>query len=204
MAHVYARPHHMLQTEEEVLDIVEDDPSTSTREIARQVKMSNPIKALNEHFNYNVKLAKALQQLLTPNDIRLIAKFLERKMIGLWIDKLLDMDKTMEQMVIRSDYMWFILARKSREPFSKLPPAELVPLKKFVELKFIEKFESETLFFYAEISAPRAFPLHVYEYVLIMNEPNMVYIDNRNNCTNKIPEKENSATATSCSSVAKR
>ncbi|KAJ8976078.1 hypothetical protein NQ317_002191 [Molorchus minor] len=37
MAHVYARPHHMLQTEEEVLDIVEDDPSTSTREIARQV-----------------------------------------------------------------------------------------------------------------------------------------------------------------------
>ncbi|KAJ8975039.1 hypothetical protein NQ317_008979 [Molorchus minor] len=38
MAHVYARPHHMLQTEEEVLDIVEDDPSTSTREIARQEK----------------------------------------------------------------------------------------------------------------------------------------------------------------------
>ncbi|KAJ8985934.1 hypothetical protein NQ317_010691 [Molorchus minor] len=37
MAHVYARPHHMLQTEEEVLGIVEDDPSTSTREIARQV-----------------------------------------------------------------------------------------------------------------------------------------------------------------------
>ncbi|KAJ8978030.1 hypothetical protein NQ317_013558 [Molorchus minor] len=37
MAHVYARPHHMLQTEEEVLGIVEDDPSTSTREIARQL-----------------------------------------------------------------------------------------------------------------------------------------------------------------------
>ncbi|KAJ8981212.1 hypothetical protein NQ317_014780 [Molorchus minor] len=35
-----ARPHHMLQTEEEVLDIVEDDPSTSTREIARQVNVS--------------------------------------------------------------------------------------------------------------------------------------------------------------------
>ncbi|KAJ8974744.1 hypothetical protein NQ317_005939, partial [Molorchus minor] len=34
--HVYARPHHMLQTEEEVLGIVEDDPLTSTREIARQ------------------------------------------------------------------------------------------------------------------------------------------------------------------------
>ncbi|KAJ8978881.1 hypothetical protein NQ317_008496 [Molorchus minor] len=31
------RPDHMLQTEEEVLDIVEDDPSTSTREIARQM-----------------------------------------------------------------------------------------------------------------------------------------------------------------------
>ncbi|KAJ8972079.1 hypothetical protein NQ317_007855 [Molorchus minor] len=40
VAHVYARPHHMLQTEEEVLDIVEDDPSTSTREIARQVNVS--------------------------------------------------------------------------------------------------------------------------------------------------------------------
>ncbi|KAJ8978051.1 hypothetical protein NQ317_015232 [Molorchus minor] len=40
MAHVYARPQHMLQTEEEVLDIVEDDPSTSTREIARQVNVS--------------------------------------------------------------------------------------------------------------------------------------------------------------------
>ncbi|KAJ8980597.1 hypothetical protein NQ317_018725 [Molorchus minor] len=35
MAHAYSRPHHMLQTEEEVLDIVEDDPLTSTREIAR-------------------------------------------------------------------------------------------------------------------------------------------------------------------------
>ncbi|KAJ8984500.1 hypothetical protein NQ317_014590 [Molorchus minor] len=31
MAHVYARPHHMLQTEDEVLEIVEDDPSTSTK-----------------------------------------------------------------------------------------------------------------------------------------------------------------------------
>ncbi|KAJ8977434.1 hypothetical protein NQ317_009687 [Molorchus minor] len=42
MAHVYARPHHMLQTEEEVLDIVEDDPSTSTREIARQLCLEWP------------------------------------------------------------------------------------------------------------------------------------------------------------------
>ncbi|KAJ8979420.1 hypothetical protein NQ317_002200 [Molorchus minor] len=32
-----ARRLHMLQTKEEVLDIVEDDPSTSTREIARQI-----------------------------------------------------------------------------------------------------------------------------------------------------------------------
>ncbi|KAJ8964255.1 hypothetical protein NQ317_004833 [Molorchus minor] len=38
---MYARPHHMLQTEEEVLDIVEDDPSTSTREIARQWSYTN-------------------------------------------------------------------------------------------------------------------------------------------------------------------
>ncbi|KAJ8973097.1 hypothetical protein NQ317_008189 [Molorchus minor] len=38
--------HHMLQTEEEVLDIVEDDPSTSTREIARQVYIE-ALKAFN-------------------------------------------------------------------------------------------------------------------------------------------------------------
>ncbi|KAJ8980945.1 hypothetical protein NQ317_001208 [Molorchus minor] len=35
-----ARPRHMLQTEEGILDNVEDDPSTSTREIARQVNVS--------------------------------------------------------------------------------------------------------------------------------------------------------------------
>ncbi|KAJ8976269.1 hypothetical protein NQ317_001908 [Molorchus minor] len=35
-----ARRHHMLQTKEEVKDIVEDYPSTSTREIARQVNVS--------------------------------------------------------------------------------------------------------------------------------------------------------------------
>ncbi|KAJ8965696.1 hypothetical protein NQ317_006499 [Molorchus minor] len=50
MAHVYARPHHMLQTEEEVLDIVEDDPSTSTREIARQL---NAILKEKPHFRFH-------------------------------------------------------------------------------------------------------------------------------------------------------
>ncbi|KAJ8981025.1 hypothetical protein NQ317_002880 [Molorchus minor] len=47
MAHVYARPHHMLHTEEEVLDIVEDDPSTSTREIARQGWLSHVLGISN-------------------------------------------------------------------------------------------------------------------------------------------------------------
>ncbi|KAJ8968272.1 hypothetical protein NQ317_008902 [Molorchus minor] len=48
--HVYARPHHMLQTEEEVLDIVEDDPSTSTREIARQ--RSKVVSFINVKLNF--------------------------------------------------------------------------------------------------------------------------------------------------------
>ncbi|KAJ8968976.1 hypothetical protein NQ317_001097 [Molorchus minor] len=52
MAHVYARPHHMLQTEEEVLDIVEDDPSTSTREIARQIEPKQTYYLLVLSGNY--------------------------------------------------------------------------------------------------------------------------------------------------------
>ncbi|KAJ8978920.1 hypothetical protein NQ317_013358 [Molorchus minor] len=51
MAHVYARPHHMLQTEEEVLDIVGDDPSTSTREIARQAQIFDLKKQEAEQQN---------------------------------------------------------------------------------------------------------------------------------------------------------
>ncbi|KAJ8981188.1 hypothetical protein NQ317_014832 [Molorchus minor] len=50
MAHVYARPHHMLQTEEEVLDIVEDDPSTSTGEIARQKHLRETSFNQNQTF----------------------------------------------------------------------------------------------------------------------------------------------------------
>ncbi|XP_072397724.1 uncharacterized protein [Diabrotica undecimpunctata] len=105
--------------------------------------MANPLKALNEHFLYNYRVAKAIQQLLHPS---------ERRMISIWFDKLLEMNKNMEEMLIRSDYMWFILlmmqSRKIRDPFITLPPTNLVPLKKFV-------------------------PLHVYEDVLISNEPNM-------------------------------
>lgn len=67
-------------------------------------------------------------------------------MIQTWFDKLIDMDKTTEQMVIRSDYMWFILlmlqSKKIREPFNKLPPPQLVPLKKFVVRKRMSDTES--------------------------------------------------------------
>ncbi|CAH1114252.1 unnamed protein product [Psylliodes chrysocephalus] len=108
--------------------------------------MANPLKALNEHFLYNHKVASALQQLLHPSD---------RRLISIWFDKLLEMNKSVEEMIIRSDYMWFILlmmqSRKIREPFTRLPPTNMQPLKKFV-------------------------PLHIYEEVLIANEPNMVYI----------------------------
>nr|CAI5824060.1 unnamed protein product [Callosobruchus analis] len=48
----------------------------------------NPIKALNDHFLYNHRLAKAMQQLLSPQD---------RKMLQVWFDKLLAMDKTQKR-----------------------------------------------------------------------------------------------------------
>ncbi|KAJ8983982.1 hypothetical protein NQ317_008687 [Molorchus minor] len=73
MAHVYARPHHMLQTEEEVLDIVEDDPSTSTREIARQIMSLTKTLSIIVNFTILVVLTSAapqfLQQRQLPNDI---------------------------------------------------------------------------------------------------------------------------------------
>ncbi|XP_023013753.1 uncharacterized protein [Leptinotarsa decemlineata] len=133
--------------------------------------MANPMKALNEHFMYNHKLAKTLQQLLSPN---------ERKMIELWFDKLLEMDKNIDQMVIRSDYMWFILLmlqnRRVREPFCRLPPANLAPLKKFV-------------------------PLHVYEDVLIANEPNTRLVFPTISTDSIFRESEKVPAATSCSSI---
>ncbi|KAJ8974814.1 hypothetical protein NQ317_010391 [Molorchus minor] len=66
MAHVYARPHHMLQTEEEVLDIVEDDPSTSTREIARQA----PPYAANRKRGFWILLRMILQRVLEKLHVR--------------------------------------------------------------------------------------------------------------------------------------
>ncbi|XP_030757458.1 uncharacterized protein LOC115883262 [Sitophilus oryzae] len=132
--------------------------------------MTDPVIALNDHFHYNSKMGKALQQFLPPND---------RKMIQLWFDKLINMDRNVEQMIIRSDYMWFILlmlqGRKLRDPFTKLPPIHLPPLKKFV-------------------------PLHVYEEVLISNEPNMIYV-NRKSSDDILNLKEKKTHATSCSSL---
>ncbi|KAF7285165.1 uncharacterized protein LOC143191280 [Rhynchophorus ferrugineus] len=132
--------------------------------------MSDPIIALNDHFRYNHRMAKALQQFLTPP---------ERKMIQLWLDKLEFMNKNLEQMITRSDYMWFILLmlqnRRVREPFSKLPPAHIPALKKFV-------------------------PLHVYEEVLISNEPNMIYL-NRKSSSDILNVKEKRGRGTSCSSL---
>nr|CAH7747452.1 unnamed protein product [Callosobruchus chinensis] len=61
-------------------------------------------------------------------------------MLQVWFDKLLAMDKTPEEMVIRSDYMWFVLLmlqiKRICEPFNKLPPPHLLPLKKFVVTGF--------------------------------------------------------------------
>ncbi|VEN47202.1 unnamed protein product [Callosobruchus maculatus] len=135
----------------------------------------NPIKALNDHFLYNHRLAKALQQLLSPQD---------RKMLQVWFDKLMAMDKTPEEMVIRSDYMWFVLlmlqSKRIWEPFNKLPPPQLLPLKKFV-------------------------PLHVYENVLIANEPNMNNLSRSRTMLSKSVDvgiaDEDVSCSTSCSSL---
>ncbi|KAH1022380.1 hypothetical protein HUJ04_011793 [Dendroctonus ponderosae] len=66
--------------------------------------MTTAIIALNDHFHYSSKIARTLQQFLPST-----GDFPERKMIQLWFDELEHMDKTIDQMVIRSDYMWFIL-----------------------------------------------------------------------------------------------
>ncbi|KAH1022361.1 hypothetical protein HUJ04_011776 [Dendroctonus ponderosae] len=100
-------------------------------------------------------------------------------MIQLWFNKLEHMDKTMEQMVIRSDYMWFILlmlqSRRIREPFNQLPPRHVVPLRKFV-------------------------PLNVYEEVLILNEPHMIYVK-RKSLDDILKVKKKRTATTSCSSL---
>ncbi|KAJ8976233.1 hypothetical protein NQ317_009730 [Molorchus minor] len=72
MAHVYARPHHMLQTEEEVLDIVEDDPSTSTREIARQSDDEHLVSQIPRPFTmpaYYEKTNLTLENLSDTNSV---------------------------------------------------------------------------------------------------------------------------------------
>ncbi|KAJ8981089.1 hypothetical protein NQ317_005486, partial [Molorchus minor] len=53
-----ARRLHMLQTKEEVLDIVEDDPSTSTREIARQVNVSQDKDRTIQFLNVGVGMTR--------------------------------------------------------------------------------------------------------------------------------------------------
>ncbi|KAL1490769.1 hypothetical protein ABEB36_013413 [Hypothenemus hampei] len=132
--------------------------------------MANAVIALNDHFHYNCKIATTLQQFLPPN---------ERKMIQLWFDKLEHMNKTLEEIIIRSDYMWFILLmlqnRKIKDPFTQLPPHQVLPLKKFI-------------------------PIQVYEEVLIANEPNMIYAEK--NCSDDILKiKQTKTNSTSASSL---
>ncbi|KAJ8964299.1 hypothetical protein NQ317_000095 [Molorchus minor] len=68
------RALHTLQIEEEILDIVEDDPSTSTRDIARQVNVSqNKVwKTLRENQSYpfHVQRVQALQLQDHPARVR--------------------------------------------------------------------------------------------------------------------------------------
>ncbi|KAB0802060.1 hypothetical protein PPYR_04246 [Photinus pyralis] len=122
--------------------------------------MANPVQALNDNFFYNSMLARALVPLIPTNF---------RTPIRHWLDKLHDMDKTMEEMAVRNDYMWFLLlmlqSKKVTEPFSNIPPPELKPLRK--------------------ILAPA-----VYEEILTATDQNMAWLDNVNehNTERKLPE----------------
>nr|XP_023013645.1 uncharacterized protein LOC111503511 [Leptinotarsa decemlineata] len=106
--------------------------------------MANP---LDENFFYNSMLAKALVQLLPPN---------ERKMMQTWFNKLLEMNKSMADKEIRNEYMWFILlmlqCQKVREPFNSMPPPDIGALRDIVSSK-------------------------VYEEVLVANDDNMPLFD---------------------------
>lgn len=55
--------------------------------------------------------------------------FSERKILQAWVDKLVNMNKSLDEMMIRNNYMWFLLimlkTRKARTPFNKLPPQKL-------------------------------------------------------------------------------
>ncbi|KAJ8985485.1 hypothetical protein NQ317_015024 [Molorchus minor] len=77
MAHVYARPHHMLQTEEEVLDIVEDDPSTSTREIAR-LHLENFIEEDLTNVTLTVLDGEVVYEIEDPNALQSIGAKLKK------------------------------------------------------------------------------------------------------------------------------
>ncbi|KAJ8919144.1 hypothetical protein NQ315_012129 [Exocentrus adspersus] len=103
---------------------------------------------LDENFFYNSMLAKALVQLIPPN---------ERVILKAWFDKLLELCKTPTEKELRNEYMWFILlmlqCQKVREPFNSMPPRELVPLRDAV-------------------------PTKIYEEVLVANDDNMAWLDN--------------------------
>ena len=130
--------------------------------------MTNPLRALNDNFYYNNRMAHVALPLLQPN---------ERKMMQVWIDKLLSMDKSTDQMLMRSDYMWFLLlmmqSKRIREPFTKLPPTELPPLKKIV-------------------------PLQTYEEILLANEPNMLYSYELNRALFNIKFDKKKSTTSNC------
>ncbi|KAG5878964.1 hypothetical protein JTB14_032180 [Gonioctena quinquepunctata] len=93
--------------------------------------MSNP---LDENFFYNSMLAKALLQLLPPN---------EQKMMRIWFNKLLEMSRNNTEKNIRNEYMWFILlmlqCQKIRDPFNAMPPTEIGPLRDIVSPKVYEE-----------------------------------------------------------------
>ncbi|CAH0553115.1 unnamed protein product [Brassicogethes aeneus] len=84
-------------------------------------------RALNNCFINNTKLVQTLQQLYPP---------IERNMLQLWIDKLTETNSSLEKIVIRNDYMWFILLmlqkKKIRKPFNQLPPSEILPLNEVI------------------------------------------------------------------------
>ncbi|XP_050312276.1 uncharacterized protein LOC126747583 [Anthonomus grandis grandis] len=110
------------------------------------------------NFFFNSMLAKALVQLIPSH---------EKKPLRVWFSRLLELNKTVKEVEMRDEYMWFMLmmlqCQKIREPFNHPPPLEIEPLRDLVDPK-------------------------VYEEILVANGDTMQWLDRSNLNNETAPE----------------